>query len=70
LRGEIPVSAATKNWRDPVGVLEDARDRAGELLGRPLIEDCTERETRAHADGLPTSCSRIVAVEGGSGPAT
>jgi transposase InsO family protein len=39
-----PVSA-TKTWRDAVGVLEDARERAGELLGRPLIEDCTDPQT-------------------------
>ena len=39
-----PVSA-TKTWRDAVGVLEDARDRASELLGRPLLHDCTDPET-------------------------
>ena len=39
-----PVSA-TKTWRDAVAVLEDARDRAGELIGRALIEDLTDRET-------------------------
>jgi len=39
-----PVSA-TKTWRDAVLVLEDARDRASELIGRPLLEDCTDSET-------------------------
>jgi putative transposase len=39
-----PVSA-TKTWRDAVGVLEDARDRASQLLGRPLVHDCTDPET-------------------------
>ena len=39
-----PVSP-TKTWRDAVCVLEDARDRAGQLLGRPLIEDCTDPDT-------------------------
>jgi putative transposase len=39
-----PISA-TKTWRDAVGVLEDARDRAGELLGRPLLQDCTDPHT-------------------------
>ena len=39
-----PVSA-TKTWRDAVAVLEHARDRASELLGRPLIEDCTDPDT-------------------------
>jgi transposase InsO family protein len=39
-----PVSA-TKTWRDAVTVLETARDRAGELLGRPLLDDCTDPAT-------------------------
>ena len=39
-----PVSP-TKTWRDAVGALEDARERAGELLGRPLVEDCTDHLT-------------------------
>jgi len=39
-----PVSA-TKTWRDAVAALETARDRASELLDRPLIEDCIDRET-------------------------
>jgi putative transposase len=39
-----PVSA-TKTWRDAVTVLETARDRAGDLLGRSLLEDCTDPET-------------------------
>jgi putative transposase len=39
-----PVSV-TKTWRDAVAVLETARDRAGELLGRSLLEDCTDPET-------------------------
>ena len=33
-----PVTA-TKTWRDAVAALEAARERAGEVLGRPLIED-------------------------------
>jgi putative transposase len=39
-----PVSA-TKTWRDAVGALEAARERAGEVLGRPLIEDLVDRQT-------------------------
>jgi putative transposase len=39
-----PVSA-TKTWRDAVGALETARERASELLGRPLIDDLTDRQT-------------------------
>jgi hypothetical protein len=39
-----PVSA-TKTWRDAIGVLESERDRAGELLGRPLLEDCIDPDT-------------------------
>lgn len=39
-----PVSA-TKTWRDAVAVLEDARERAGELLGRALLEDCIDPHT-------------------------
>lgn len=39
-----PVTA-TKTWRDAVGVLEDARDRAQDLIGRSLLEDCTDPET-------------------------
>jgi putative transposase len=39
-----PVTA-TKTWRDAVCVLETARERATELLGRPLIEDLTDRQT-------------------------
>ncbi len=39
-----PVSA-TKTWRDAVAVLETARDRAGDLLDRSLLEDCTDPET-------------------------
>lgn len=39
-----PVSV-TKTWRDAVMVLEDARDRASQLIGRALIEDCTDPET-------------------------
>jgi putative transposase len=35
----------TKTWRDAVTVLEAARKRAGDLLGRSLIEDCTDPET-------------------------
>jgi putative transposase len=36
---------ATKTWRDAVAVLEDARDRAADLIGRSLLEDCTNPET-------------------------
>lgn len=39
-----PVSP-TKTWRDAVAVLETARERAGELLGRPLIDDITDPDT-------------------------
>jgi putative transposase len=39
-----PVTA-TKTWREAVGALEAARERAGELLGRPLISDLVDRET-------------------------
>ena len=39
-----PVSA-TKTWRDAVAALENARDRAGELLGQPLIDDVTDPQT-------------------------
>ena len=39
-----PVSA-TKTWRDAVCVIESARERATELLGRPLIEDLADPQT-------------------------
>jgi putative transposase len=39
-----PVSV-TKTWREAVGALESARERAGEVLGRPLISDLVERDT-------------------------
>jgi transposase InsO family protein len=39
-----PVSP-TKTWRDAVVALETARDRVAELLGRPLLEDCTDPQT-------------------------
>lgn len=39
-----PVSA-TKTWRDAVLVLEAARDRAAELIGRPLLDDCIDPDT-------------------------
>jgi len=39
-----PVSV-TKTWRDAVAVLEDARDRASELIGHSLLEDCTDAQT-------------------------
>jgi len=39
-----PVTA-TKTWREAVSCLEAARERAGELLGHPLIEDLVDRET-------------------------
>lgn len=31
--------------RDGINMLEQARDIVGELLGRPLIEDCTDPDT-------------------------
>lgn len=39
-----PVTA-TKTWRDAVAVLQTARERACELLGRPLIDDLTDPQT-------------------------
>ncbi len=39
-----PVTA-TKTWRDAVGALEAARERAGEVLGHQLIEDLVDRPT-------------------------
>jgi putative transposase len=39
-----PVTA-TKTWREAVGALEAARERAGELLGGPLIADLVDRTT-------------------------
>jgi putative transposase len=39
-----PVSA-TKTWREAVAALEAARERAGEVLGRPLIADLVDRDT-------------------------
>jgi len=39
-----PVSP-TKTWRDAVAALEAARDRAAELLGRPLLDDVTDPQT-------------------------
>jgi len=39
-----PVTA-TKTWRDAVTAIETARDRASELLGRPLIEDLADPHT-------------------------
>jgi putative transposase len=41
-----PVTA-TKTWREAVACLEAARERSGELLGRPLIEDLVDRESSA-----------------------
>ena len=35
----------TKTWRDAVGALEDARGAAQDLLGVPLLEDCTCPDT-------------------------
>jgi putative transposase len=35
----------TKTWRDAVAALESARDRAGESLGRPLLDDCLDPQT-------------------------
>lgn len=39
-----PVTA-TKTWRDAVGCLDAARERAGEVLGHPLIEDLLDRDS-------------------------
>lgn len=39
-----PVSA-TKTWRDAVGALDTARERAAEVLGVPLIQDLVDRDT-------------------------
>ena len=39
-----PVTA-TKTWREAVAALEAARERAGELLGAPLIADLVDRGT-------------------------
>jgi putative transposase len=39
-----PVTA-TKTWREAVGCLEAARQRAGEVLGHPLIEDLVDRDS-------------------------
>jgi putative transposase len=39
-----PVTA-TKTWREAAGALEAARERAGEVLGRPLIADLVDRAT-------------------------
>jgi putative transposase len=39
-----PVTA-TKTWREAVSCLEAARERAGEALGHPLIEDLVDRAT-------------------------
>ena len=39
-----PVTA-TKTWREAVGALEAARERAAEVLGRPLIADLVDRGT-------------------------
>jgi putative transposase len=39
-----PVTA-TKTWREAVAALDAAREHAGELLGRPLIEDLIDHAT-------------------------
>jgi putative transposase len=39
-----PVTA-TKTWREAVAALEAARERAGELLGQPLVADLVDRDT-------------------------
>jgi transposase InsO family protein len=56
-----PVSVS-KTWRDAVAVLEAAKERAGEVLGRPLIEDLIDRDTgELHQIALVTdngSCYR------------
>jgi putative transposase len=36
---------ATKTWREAVAALEAARERAGEVLGAPLIADLVDRGT-------------------------
>jgi transposase InsO family protein len=39
-----PVTA-TKTWREAAAALEAARERAGEVLGQPLISDLVDRQT-------------------------
>jgi putative transposase len=39
-----PVTA-TKTWREAVAALEAAREHAGEVLGRPLLQDLVDRDT-------------------------
>jgi putative transposase len=39
-----PVTA-TKTWREAVAALEAARERAGEVLGRALIQDLVDRDS-------------------------
>jgi transposase InsO family protein len=36
---------ATKTWREAAGALEAARERAGEVLGAPLIADLVDRDS-------------------------
>jgi putative transposase len=36
---------ATRTWREAVAALEAARERAGEVLGAPLISDLVDRDT-------------------------
>ncbi len=56
-----PVTA-TKTWREAVAALEAARERAAEVLGRPLIEDLVDTESgELHPIALVTdngSCYR------------
>jgi putative transposase len=35
----------TKTWREAIAAIEDARDAVTDLLGRSLLEDCTDAET-------------------------
>ncbi len=54
----------TKTWREAVGALEDARGIVHDLLGVPLLEDCTCPETGELTPGIVVSdngpCYRAV----------
>ena len=39
-----PVTA-TKTWREAIAAIEDAREAVSDMLGRSLLEDCTDPET-------------------------
>jgi len=60
-----PVTA-TKTWRDAVGVLEDARGRAQELIGRSLLEDCTDPGDRRDRAGHRGHRQRLLLPRGGA----